>query len=330
MSIEASAWAWKIKLSAAQKLVLLALADHSDNKGICWPGKRGLGAKTGLCLKTIKSAIKDLEAAGYLVVNREHNDAKQHQTNRYHLMLDTLPPGVGATLPPGVGATLPWGKSYPTPGVRVTPPSNRHSIVIETTTTARANESPITEPVSITGPSKSSRCCDEENNQTPPPVMDRPSTANIKFPDIIPENARVALSRQLGSLDQEQASDVVAVLAARLTRDREPNRKGQGIESLHGYAAVLADRSSKGELQLPRPMVDAKKTNVLAARMDQLRQGWGAGMRIVVDGKVVHPDPWPYIRLGNGTATLASLIVNGAVVELRHGASNPQPMCASP
>jgi len=48
MSTEASSWAWRQRLTATQKLVLLALADHADHEGICWPGMVGVAKKQGL------------------------------------------------------------------------------------------------------------------------------------------------------------------------------------------------------------------------------------------------------------------------------------------
>ena len=69
MSIRLMSEVWLLAVSAAEKMVLLALADAANDDGICWPsitGKRPLTAKTSLSERTIQNAIKSLCTNGHL------------------------------------------------------------------------------------------------------------------------------------------------------------------------------------------------------------------------------------------------------------------------
>lgn len=60
------ALAWELALPATEKLVLLALADWSNDAGLCWPSIKRLQVKTGLSERGIQNAVKSLCAAGHL------------------------------------------------------------------------------------------------------------------------------------------------------------------------------------------------------------------------------------------------------------------------
>lgn len=66
MSVEASAWAWRQPLPMSRKFILLALADHADKTGICWPSIETLVDKTGTSRATVYRALSALEQSGYL------------------------------------------------------------------------------------------------------------------------------------------------------------------------------------------------------------------------------------------------------------------------
>ncbi len=66
MSVRAMTWAWEQDLKPGAKLVLVALADHSDNDGVCWPGQAHIAEKCGLSRQTVSQQLDQLEAAGLL------------------------------------------------------------------------------------------------------------------------------------------------------------------------------------------------------------------------------------------------------------------------
>ena len=67
MSIKIMSQCWAVSgISPPQKLVLLALADHADDAGLCWPSVATISERTGLSESTTRRAIAELEKLGHL------------------------------------------------------------------------------------------------------------------------------------------------------------------------------------------------------------------------------------------------------------------------
>lgn len=66
MSVRVMAAVWTLDLPAAEKLVLLALADCANDEGKCWPGLASLKRKTGRSRTSLQRGIRALCAAGHL------------------------------------------------------------------------------------------------------------------------------------------------------------------------------------------------------------------------------------------------------------------------
>lgn len=95
MSMKAMIWAWTVPATPTQKLVLLKLADNANDDGMCWPSKRYMTEHTGLSASAIKDAIRSLEEAGHVRIERRHGEGGVSLPNRYHLAV-TQPQGAGA------------------------------------------------------------------------------------------------------------------------------------------------------------------------------------------------------------------------------------------
>lgn len=79
-------WARTVRnLDASDKLVLLLLADHADDAGLCWPSVAGLAEDGCMGERTVQRALNSLVAAG--LVAREGNGGRG-LTRRYTLSLD--------------------------------------------------------------------------------------------------------------------------------------------------------------------------------------------------------------------------------------------------
>jgi len=98
MSIKAMNWVWNLNntMMSSIKVTLLALADHCDDSGVCYPSIKRLTEKTGLSRSTIKSHIKKLQVSGVLTVLPVYEDDGSRGTNLYKLLID----GVGQNLTP--------------------------------------------------------------------------------------------------------------------------------------------------------------------------------------------------------------------------------------
>ena len=88
MSVEASAWAWRQHISSGAKMVLLALADHADRQGYCWPGADGLAEKCDLTRSTIWRHLQLLEAAT-LITRTRRSSHDGRKSNAYQLNMAT-------------------------------------------------------------------------------------------------------------------------------------------------------------------------------------------------------------------------------------------------
>jgi len=103
MSVRAMAWVWRQQLSGPEKLVLMALADHADEDGICWPGNAHLARKCNLSQRSVQRHVKNLIDNGYMTSNRRFRDTGGQTSNRYVLNVD------GVTICHGGGDSVSWG-----------------------------------------------------------------------------------------------------------------------------------------------------------------------------------------------------------------------------
>ena len=81
MSVKAMAIAWEADLKPGAKLVFLAIADHADGHGTCWPGQEHIAEKCGMNRSTVNIHINDLVKSGYLLAEkRRGKEGRQAST----------------------------------------------------------------------------------------------------------------------------------------------------------------------------------------------------------------------------------------------------------
>jgi hypothetical protein len=68
VSVRVMAAVWELNLPQNEKLVLLALADHSDDRGSCYPSVARLAWKSGYSVRQIQAILKVLRNRGILEV----------------------------------------------------------------------------------------------------------------------------------------------------------------------------------------------------------------------------------------------------------------------
>lgn len=86
VSNEATTWAWRLAIPQGAKVVILALADHSDHTGFCWPGAAGLSAKCCISQRSVWRQVAYLEEQSYLC--RIRNSSRYgRRNNSYQLHL---------------------------------------------------------------------------------------------------------------------------------------------------------------------------------------------------------------------------------------------------
>ncbi len=73
----------------ARKLVLLKLADHANDEGICWPSYESIAKQCEISKRTVIRHITELEKQGLVqVFQRERNGHHHNQSNKYVLRLN--------------------------------------------------------------------------------------------------------------------------------------------------------------------------------------------------------------------------------------------------
>jgi len=77
-------WGAAAPWTPGQRLVLLALADHADDDGVCWPGIARVAEKTGLARETVIRYIKKLRDDGWLTTKKRRGEDGRQMTTVYH------------------------------------------------------------------------------------------------------------------------------------------------------------------------------------------------------------------------------------------------------
>lgn len=122
MSIKVMSAIFESDLPPSKRLVMLALADHANDEGICYPSIARLCLRTGMKERTVQTHIRELEAGGHL--SREMNKGRGG-SNLYHLTpAKSAPP---QELPPAENNTPPPQKTAQTPAKSAPKPSLNHN-----------------------------------------------------------------------------------------------------------------------------------------------------------------------------------------------------------
>lgn len=93
MSVEALFWATKLKVPAFPKLCIIYLADHANDRGVCWPRKSRLAALAPMSIGEVSRCLKKLEAWGLIEIeHRFHPNGVTPRSSLYRLRLDRVAP----------------------------------------------------------------------------------------------------------------------------------------------------------------------------------------------------------------------------------------------
>ncbi|MCB0066021.1 MAG: helix-turn-helix domain-containing protein, partial [Caldilineaceae bacterium] len=85
MSVAARKWAWQVCAKPSAKLVLLCLAEHADDDGLCWPSLRRISELTRLSHATVTRCLACLEEDGH--INRQRGKGGQGHSTKYQLAI---------------------------------------------------------------------------------------------------------------------------------------------------------------------------------------------------------------------------------------------------
>jgi biotin operon repressor len=120
MSIELTRAVWKhSRQKSGALLVLLALADYTNNNGIAWPAVSTLARKVRMSKRNVQRCVRALQQAGELEVRRNQG---RNGSNVYRICVPTVEPdkrdanvthdaGVAKALSPPSSTSHKWGVS---------------------------------------------------------------------------------------------------------------------------------------------------------------------------------------------------------------------------
>lgn len=86
MNIKLMSQAWNMDIPQGQKMVLLALCDHANDEGVCYPSQDKLAQKCSMNCRTVISHIKWLTDHGILTKERRQN-TQRRKSNLYEINL---------------------------------------------------------------------------------------------------------------------------------------------------------------------------------------------------------------------------------------------------
>jgi predicted transcriptional regulator len=123
MSIEALNWAWEQPVTkAVNKLVLLALADHANSDGECWPSMKRIAERSDISPRHVSRAISELIDLGLVEKANRRRHGGEYRGWDYRILVQRTPASSGPPRP------VTSGRPRPSPadaGVRSEPPENR-------------------------------------------------------------------------------------------------------------------------------------------------------------------------------------------------------------
>lgn len=93
MSIEVMSWAWKTNLKSTLKLTLLALADYSNDDGLCWPSIDAMVKKSSLTRSSLIANVQKLCCLGIIEKKKRYENGRR-SSNQYRLKIELSPESI--------------------------------------------------------------------------------------------------------------------------------------------------------------------------------------------------------------------------------------------
>ena len=98
MSITAIRWAWEAPIKAGPKFVLVALAEHANDNGDCWPSLATLSRKCGMSRSCVSVHLKQLENAKFITKSYRRKHEGRRASNLYKLSINAHPESLSKEL----------------------------------------------------------------------------------------------------------------------------------------------------------------------------------------------------------------------------------------
>jgi DNA-binding MarR family transcriptional regulator len=231
MSIEYMTMVFKSRQPAnsAQRLVLLALADHANDEAVCWPSIKKLSDHTCLSIRGVQYAIRNLEAAGLLKIKAGgiNSQSGQRYANTYTLTLK------GAQLAPTPAYCAPTpAQSAPLQEVHPSPAPDAPT-PLHATTYPPAPDAPQSSGNHHIEPSLNPQEGDQGLNSTPKPKR-TPKAGDRLSPQQVERMQEVGALMRRRAGTRWSAKELAALHEARLD-DCSAEDFAEQLETLRAY-----------------------------------------------------------------------------------------------
>jgi len=87
MSVKAISWAFTQQVKPSMKVLLLALADHADDEGYCFPSVPTLASKSTLSVRTVQRTIERLIDDGFVQRTNRFDESGRQTSSAYRLRM---------------------------------------------------------------------------------------------------------------------------------------------------------------------------------------------------------------------------------------------------
>jgi biotin operon repressor len=188
MSIKVMSAVWELNLPQNQKLVLLALADHANDEGVCYPSVGRVAWKTGISERQVQRIVQKLRAAGLVVLLRNA------QGGRGNPAVYEVQPQKGVKLSPfagrgDIGDTLSESKRCHSGQERVTSENQKGDIAASPEPSENHQIEPSEQP-SCAERSKTDHSAQQVSPPAPAAVIELPlndGTQHLVLPESVAE-----------------------------------------------------------------------------------------------------------------------------------------------
>jgi hypothetical protein len=144
MSIKIMSAVWELQdITASETLLLIALADHANDDGFCWPSVGTIQRRTKLSDRGVQKLLNSLRKKGYVTWTSRNGHSNTYQLPIPLIHTPELRSPLKLYTPPN-GVHPPPNPVHPRPPNPVHPESKAVESINESTR-ARANKSPVVE-----------------------------------------------------------------------------------------------------------------------------------------------------------------------------------------
>ena len=90
MSVDISSWVWKHSpTKGSERILLLSLADNSNDQGFCWPSLNTIAKRCKMSRRYAQRIVHNLESEGHIIIHYRRDDERDlNKSNMYQVVVN--------------------------------------------------------------------------------------------------------------------------------------------------------------------------------------------------------------------------------------------------